>query len=399
MNNSSFQVLDIISNPNLNEDFLKQTILEKEDQDPELKLAVLFRRYYGVYPLNENEENLEPSKLISHIVKYKRRKKFTEDRYWSIWKEEGYFFGFVEGFFHAQEGKNQLCKIRGRRLDEDFLLTPTRRNNITRKFNIINQIDYFKNPDIFVYRFQTLEEFRVFLRINKIERMVGRREGMQKGMHYNIYTAICEIAKDEALKEIFKNGVIDEETGKINNKFFDSNMPLTSNGLFSILSSFKGYGAKISKMVMNLVFDIKIVAVDRRVLRSSIILNLVNLSNTYISKVQNKFNLSNNKKEIADKISALSEKYALSKTEEVLNTNLANSYFLSEADFLLFMYNGGDGWNFKDEMIKLDEKEEICRVGRCCFDEKGVCKLRRKFEYKEYDESEASQVSVLRYVE
>ena len=397
--NNYLKILDIITNPNLNEEFLKQNILEKSEEEGDLKLAVLFRRYYGIYELIEKEEQIHPKDMITKIVQHKREARFKDDKYWSIWKEGGYFFGFVEGFFHAQEGKNQLCKIVGRSLEEDFLLTQTRKNELKRKFGVEFQIEYFKNPDIFAFRFKNLEEFRVFLRINKIERMVGRKEGMQKGMHFNIYTAIIEIAGDEALKEIFKNGVINPETGQIDKKFFDSNLPLTKNGLFAVLSSFKGYGAKISKMVMNLVFDVKIIAVDRRVLRSALLLDLVKLTNAYTEKVKTKFDFKDEqKKQIIDKISSLSEKYALSKAEEVLNESFANSHFLSEADFLLFMYNGGDNWNFKQQIEELDKKEDICRVGKCCFDETGVCKLRRKFEYKEYGE-EKSQISVLRYTD
>jgi hypothetical protein len=395
--NNSLKILEILTNPNLKDDFLHKSVLEDKEEHYDLKLATLFRRYYGAYILKEEESTIEPNKMIEKIVKTKREKRFTEDKYWSIWKEDGYFLGFVEGFFHAQEGKNQLCKIKGRTLEEDFLLTTARIYDLRQKYNIKYQIDYFKNPDIFVSRFQNLEEFRVFLRINKIERMVGRKEGMVKGMHYNIYTAIYEISKDEALKEIFKKGVLNKETGEIDKKFFNSEIPLTKNGLFAILSSFNGYGAKISKMVMNLVFDVKIVAVDRRVLRSAIILNLVLLSDFYLNKVKMRFKLEGaNLKEVADRVSSLSEKYALTRTEEELNEKFENSPFLSEADFLLFMYNGGDGWNILEELAKIDSQQEICRVGKCCFDETGVCRLRRKFEYKEHSK-EPSKISVLRY--
>jgi hypothetical protein len=372
--NNLLKILEILTNPHLKEDDLQKNILAKEEHF-DVKLAVLFRRFYGVFKMEEGE-CLEPIKIIEKAVLQKRLERFTQNKYWSIWKEEGYFLGFVEGFFHAQEGKNQLCKIRGQNLEDDLLLTPLRKSELKKKFGDISQIDYFKNPDIFVFRFRTLEEFRVFLRVNKIERMVGKKEGMQKGMHYNIYTAICEIAKDEFLKEIFKNGVINKETGKIDTKFFDSKNPITKNGLFAILASFKGYGPKISKMVMNLVFDVWLVAVDRRVLRSSLTLKMVDLGNDYITKISTKFDLKN-PKEIADKIASLSEKYALKKAEEVLNKELSNSPFLSEVDFLLFMYNGGDGWNLPPKPLE----DEVCGVGRCLRDENGICKLRKKVSY------------------
>ena len=393
--NNSLKVLEVLTNPNLDEEFLKASVLQSDEHFNQ-KLAVLFRRYYGVYTLNKKEATIEPDVMIKKIVQHKREKRFEEDKYWSIWKEEGHFFGFIEGFFHAQEGKNQLCKVRGRKLNEDFLLTKSRQSELKLKFGIENQVQYFKNPDVFAFRFRTLEEFRVFLRINKIERMVGRREGMVKGMHYNIYEAGIAVAKDEALKQIFKEGVLNKETGEIEKKFFDSELKLTKNGLYAVLASFKGYGPKIAKMVLNLVFDVPIVAVDRRVLRSALALKLVALQPAYFTKIKFRHGMEGaSEKELIDKISSLSEKYALEKTEEVLNVSFSNSAFLSEADYLLFMYNGGDGWNFKEDIKKLEEKSPVCRVGKCCFDEAGVCLLRRKFEYKEYTGEEA-KVAVLR---
>jgi hypothetical protein len=375
--NNLLKILEILTNPNLNEEDLRVNILKKED-NLDVKLAVLFRRFYGVFKL-EDEFSTQPLEIISKIVQFKRRERFEKNKYWSIWKEEGFFFGFVEGFFHAQEGKNQLCKIRGQTIEEDILLTSNRKSEIKKKFGNISQLDYFKNPDIFVFRFRSLEEFRVFLRVNKIERMVGKREGMQKGMHFNIYVAICEIAKDEFLKEVFKNGVLNKDTGKIDAKFFDSKNCITKNGLYAILSSFKGYGPKISKMVMNLVFEVGIVAVDRRVLRSALVLKMVQLKEDYLEKIAKKFNLQNFD-DIAYKTSSLSEKYALKTTEDILNRELYSSPFLLEADFLLFTYNGGEGWNFNKESFD----DDVCKVGRCLLDEEGVCKLRKKFQYN-YD--------------
>lgn len=384
--NNSLKILDILTNKNLDEAFLRQTILENKTEDFSLKLAVLFRRYYGVYVLSEEEEIEEPEKIIKKIVSIKRTERFTQNKYWSIWKEEGRFFGFMEGFFHAQEGKNQLCKIRGRTIEDDFLITKHKQRHLKQTFQINNQIDYFKHPEVFAERFETQEDLRVFLRINKIQRMVARRENA-KGMHHNIFLAGSEIAKDYNLKNLFKHGIHNEV------KFFESTNKLDPEGLKLILSSFSGYGPKITKMVMNLVFDVFIVAVDRRVLKSAILLNLVQLAPAYINKIKEKFNLQNaNEKEVADKISSLSEKYPLTKTEKELNFMLAGSYFISEADYLLFMYNGGDNWNFE----KTIKEDEICGVGKCCFDENGICKLRKKLEYEDNSDNPSS-VSVLRY--
>ena len=225
----------------------------------------------------------------------------------------------------------------------------------------------------------------MFLRINKIQRMVARTENT-KGMHHNIFMAGTEIAKDYNLKNLFKHGVHSDI------RFFESKNKLDAEGLKLILSSFSGYGPKIAKMVMNLVFDVSIVAVDRRVLKSAICLNLVQLAPAYIQKVKEKHLLHNASfKEVADKISSLSESYALKKTEEELNLMFSHSHFISEADYLLFIYNGGDNWNFNTE----EKGEEICRVGKCCFDKDGVCKLRKKVEYAEHEAP--SQVAVLRY--
>lgn len=383
--NNSLKILDIITNKNLDEDYLKLSILQNPAEHFAPKIAVLFRRYYGLYNLTTEDENENnPDILIKKIVKHKREKRFTENKYWSIWKEEGRFFGFIEGFFHAQEGKNQLCKIVGRKIDEDFLILKHEQRNLKETFNIENQIDYFKYPEVFAERFKTQEDLRVFLRINKIQRMVARRENA-KGMHYNIFSAAIEIAKDYNLKNIFKHGI----NGDV--KFFESKNKLEAEGLRLILSSFSGYGPKITKMVMNLVFDVPIVAVDRRVLKSAILLNLVQLNNVYIEKIKTKYGLENaNFKQVTDKISSLSEKYPLTKTEEELNIMFHSSPFVSEADYLLFMYNGGDNWNFAEE------ESDVCKVGKCMFDEKGICKLRKKVEYEESFEM-PSQVAVLRY--
>jgi hypothetical protein len=390
--NNYLQILNILTNINCNEDQLRQIIFDDDAQEEhELKFAILFRRYYGVYKMTTEEEIINPKEMIIKIVQFKRDERFAKNKYWSIWKENGYFFGFIEGFFHAQEGKNQLCKILGRKIEEDFLLNNLRRKEIQKKFNITDQIDYFKNPDIFVFRFKNLEEFRVFLRINKIQRMVAKKEGTQKGMHFNIYNAVLEISQDESLKAIFQDGILNKKTGELEKQFFESDTFLTTNGLLAILSSFKGYGAKISKMVMNLVFDIKIIAVDRRVLKSSITLNLIDLSN-YIQKIKNKFQLhNNNKKEIATKISSISDQSILNEADKMLNIKFSKSLFLSEIDFLLFMYNGGDNWNISQET-----KKEICEVGNCLLDEFGVCKLRKKIEYQEY-KGENSEIEVFRY--
>ena len=382
--NKTLRIFEILTKPNLLEEVLKEEILESDFEQHEVKLAVLFRRYYGNYSLSTEEEELPLEAMIQKIVKTKRKERFEKDKYWSIWKEDGLFFGFMEGFFHAQEGKNQLCKIRGKKIDNDFLIDKTRQWNLKNEFGIESQSDYFKSPDIFAFRFQTLEEFRVFLRIHKIERMVPKSIDVPKGMHLNIYQSAIAISKDTKLKKIFREGLVNSENGEIDKSFFDISAKLTKTGLYTILSSFRGYGPKISKMVMNLVFDVPIIAVDRRVLRSAIMLSLVELKDEYYEKIKNKFEMqSAGKKELADKISAISDLYALSNTETVLNEMFANSAFLSEADYLLFMYNGGDGWNFHEDVKKLDAAGEMCRLGKCCFDETGACLLRRKVEYAE----------------
>lgn len=394
--NETLQILDILTNKNLLEEGLKIEYLENANVSPNIKLAILFRRYYGIYFIQDDEAWETPENLIRNIVTHKRKERFKKDKYWSIWKEEGYFFGFIEGFFHAQEGKNQLCKIRGRSISEDFLLPRFRQEILSHKFKIENQIDYFKTPAVFIERFETLEEFRLFLRVNKINRMVAKHANTNKGMHLNIYSSIKRIASDEALIEIFNEGVTNETALQIEKTLFQRNSPLTKKGLYAILSSFRGYGPKIAKMVMNLVFDIGIIAVDRRVLRSSIMLSLYELSPHYINKIVKKYNIQeDNKKEIAHKISSLSEKYSLLKTEEALNDIFQTSPFLSEADYLLFMYNGGEGWNFNFEAQELHGKGDMCRVGKCCFDKDGICLLRKKVQYKEY--AEKSIVKVLRY--
>lgn len=390
--NKDLKVLDILTNKNFIEDILKKHYLEEEHEDCELKLAVLFRRYYGVYNEDFNEKLLPPSQIIKNIIQFKRLERFTQNKYWSIWREEGLFFGFIEGFFHAQEGKNQLCKIKGRKIEEDFLLPNFRKLEIKKKFKIVDQIDYFKSPESFVFRFQDLEEFRIYLRVNKIDRMVARRENILKGMHFNIYKSVLEISKNEDLKQIFEGGLINPETGKIDKKFFDSEVALTQNGLYAVLSSFMGYGPKIAKMVMNLVFDVPIIAVDRRVLRSALMLSMFNLNAFYYDKIISKFNMQNcNKKQLIDKVSSLSERSILMKAENKLNTMFKNSYFLAEVDYLLFTYNGGEGWN-----LEYSKEENLCRVGRCCFDEFGTCMLRKKVEFKDNAE-EKTTIKTFRY--
>lgn len=392
--NNSLKILDILTNKNLVDEFLRKEVLESKIENPEVKLAVLFRRYYGTFTLID-KENLEPEQIIKKIIYFQRQKRFGEDKYWSIWREDGFFFGFIEGFFHAQEGKNQLCKIKGKPIRDDFLIPNFRKTDIMKKYKIENQIDYFKNPDVFVFRFETLEEFRVFLRVNKIERMVGKLANTKRGMHFNIYDSVNRVAKSEDLKQIFAEGVMNE-AGEIDRYLFESKTRITKNGIHAILGSFMGYGPKLVKMVMNLVFDIPIIAVDRRILRSAVMLSMVNLKEDYVARIKSKFEIEHSEMEkIAHKISSLSEKYALGKAEDRLNQTFLHSPFLSEADYLLFMYNGGAGWNFHENMKKLDAKGEMCRLGKCCYDDTGVCRLRRKVEYQEHSSSPSS-VQILR---
>ena len=213
----------------------------------------LFRKHYA-YP--------QQIEITETMVWEARRYRFEQNTYWSIWKSYGVFFAFVVGFFHRQDGTNQLYKIP----DEDKTI--------------------FQSPKKLRSAFDSEKDFAQYLSSYNIKRMVN-----QNAAHI---LAACD-------------RIIDNYNGCV---------PQTLEELLQ----FRGYGRKIANMFLNVAFDKPRIAVDIRVFRAAVRLGL--LSNNFTER------------------SSLSDADKL-QIENSLHRIFANSFFLIEMDYLLFMEGGG----------------------------------------------------------
>ncbi len=200
-------------------------------------------------------------KVTAQDVKNCRNHRFAGDNYWKIWKEYGEFFGFIEGFFHVMDGTNQLYKI------------PEKERQI------------FQSSGNLLKNFQNCAQLLEYFLENGIKRLAS--------IHANrIFLASSRIENDF-------HGCVPKD--------------------FETLLTFDGYGRKIANMVMNFVFDIPRIAIDVRVFRSAVNLELVPASFADMGKFP---------------------KYRLL-AEEILHQKFAKSIFLIEMDYLLFSHGEG----------------------------------------------------------
>lgn len=155
--------------------------------------------------------------VTKEVVLQKRSARFELDPYWKIWKEYGKCFAFLEGFFHKQNGQNQLDKIP----ESDKM--------------------FFTDPAILLRTFETSDKLAIYFQRHGIRRMV------------NVISEEIILACNKLVAE------------------FNNNVPRTRHELMM----FSGYGRKIANMLLNCAFDQPTIAIDVRVYRSALALGLL----------------------------------------------------------------------------------------------------------------------------
>ncbi|MFT4968168.1 MAG: endonuclease III [Candidatus Deianiraeaceae bacterium] len=175
----------------------------------------LFKRSYPQYK--------DYMDISDQDVRNARSERFANDEYWAIWRQYGNVVGFIEAFFHKQNGFNMLPRIFSKYPDE---------------------IPTFQNCEEFLKRFKDDKVLVVLFEDCGITRM-------RHTIAETIWNAVFKLQNEYG-------GVVPQKRWQLLN--------------------FNGFGRKIANMLMNLTFDLPEIGIDVRVFRAACNLGFIPFS-------------------------------------------------------------------------------------------------------------------------